>query len=168
MIFIYKALLHVLPVCLTSFISFRTCNLHTHPQETLILGKTASQVRHSSWTWSSYFFRWFQMPTLFSVLQPECFCELWSCCACLFMRFVIRGVVGKESFWNFLKKGTELRDSVSQVVPPFYCQISSRSTVTICFCPVGSWSAVILFTVNTHERTENTFGSQCHRKKCSS
>ena len=52
-IFIHKALLHVLPNCLTNVISFRTCNLHTHSQESLILnfpnvrtalGKDAFQV----------------------------------------------------------------------------------------------------------------------------
>ena len=51
--FIYKALLHVLPDYLTSFISFRTCNLHTRSQEPLILnilnvrtefGETSFQV----------------------------------------------------------------------------------------------------------------------------
>ena len=51
--FIYKAQLHLLSDCLISFISFRTCNLHTHSQEFLILNipnirtevrKTVSQV----------------------------------------------------------------------------------------------------------------------------
>ena len=37
MIFIHKALLHVLPDYFTSLISFRTCNLHTCSQESLIL-----------------------------------------------------------------------------------------------------------------------------------
>ena len=52
MIFIYKALLHVLQNYITNFISFRTCNLHTCSRESLILniptvrtelGKTAFQ-----------------------------------------------------------------------------------------------------------------------------
>ena len=36
-IFVYKALRHVLPDYLTNFISFRTCNLHARSQESLIL-----------------------------------------------------------------------------------------------------------------------------------
>ena len=53
MVFIYKALLHVWPVYLSNFSSFRTCNLHSSSQEPLIiniptvrteLGKSAFQV----------------------------------------------------------------------------------------------------------------------------
>ena len=53
MIFIYKALLNVLPDYLNNFISFRTSNLHTFSLESLIsnipnvrteFGKTAFQV----------------------------------------------------------------------------------------------------------------------------
>ena len=37
MIFIYKALIHILPTYLTSLISLRICNSHTRSQEALIL-----------------------------------------------------------------------------------------------------------------------------------
>ena len=94
--------LSVLPV--SSHLELLTCTLV--PRRPLILnipiirtklGKTASQVGHRSWTWSSYFCGWFQTPKLLNVLESECDCELWSCWARLFTRSVIRGLVGKES-----------------------------------------------------------------------
>ena len=89
MIFIYMALLHVLPHYLKIFISFKTCNVHTCSQESLILniptvknimGKAAFQVcPPQKWNDLQHNFTINHLISLdsfkylwFNVLQSEC------------------------------------------------------------------------------------------------